>query len=205
MSRLNRSLSAFLFSLGAILAPLPAWAHTAYQSLGSFWSGVAHLLTSLDQIAVFLGLAVWVSCHDRNSDAPVIAAAFSAVVVGVGLGATIGSQLDCASLSAILMVLVGLAGAGQFRVGNRPLIGVATAGGLFAGGASGQGPAAVSLGLFSLGGAVATASVISWGLIAARGINVAWGRIALRALASWIAAIGLMILALAGSRYFGHR
>jgi hypothetical protein len=50
--------------------------------------------------------------------------------------------------------------------------------------------------LFALGGSIAGASVLSYGLLAARRLDLEWGRIARRAGASWIAAIGLMVLAL---------
>jgi urease accessory protein len=189
----------------AALTPGTALAHTAFQSLGSFWSGVAHVLASPDQIALFLALAIWVSLHNRRSDACVVGAAFSGFCVGVVLGATFGSQFAAVPSLAALMVLVGLAGAVQFQTGPGPLIAIASAGGLLGGAASSEGVAGVALALFSLGGSVAAASVISWGLIAARRVNFAWGRIALRTGASWIATIGLMTLALAGSRYFGHR
>jgi hypothetical protein len=172
--------------------------------MGSFWSGVAHVLTSVDQIALLLGLAIWVGFHDRRSDAPVVGAAFLASLAGVALAPRIGLHFDFSSLVAALMVIVGLAGAARFQVGRGPLIGVASAGGLLAGAASSAGAAGVSLGLFSLGGSIGAASVIGWGLIATRRVNFDWGRLALRAGASWIAAIGLMIVALACSRYFGR-
>ena len=41
------------------LIPASAEAHTALQGVGSFWSGVVHLLTSLDQLGFLLGLAIW--------------------------------------------------------------------------------------------------------------------------------------------------
>jgi hypothetical protein len=55
----------------------------------------------------------------------------------------------------------------------------------------------MSLSLFSLGGSTASASVLSYVILATRGVGTEWGRIAMRAVASWIAAIGLMLLAFA--------
>jgi len=43
--------------------------------------------------------------------------------------------------------------------------------------------------------------VLSYGLLAARPLEAEWGGVARRAGASWIAAIGLMVLALS----FAHR
>jgi urease accessory protein len=205
MSKSSRSLCALFFGLGAVLAPPPAWAHTALRSMGSFWSGVAHVLTSLDQIALLLGLAIWVSFQERQLDAPVIGAAFLACLAGMVVAAAVGSQFDFSPLVAALMVLVGLAAAARLQMGTGPVVALASAGGLLTGAASTAGAANISLGLYSLGGSIGAAAVISWGLIATRRVNFDWGRIALRAGASWIAAIGLMIVAVACSRYFGHR
>ena len=75
------------------------------------------------------------------------------------------------------------------------LLGVGAAGGLVSGAASSVGTSGLSIGLFSLGGSIASASVLSYGILAARRVETEWGRIALRVAASWIAAIGLMMLA----------
>src|SRR6516225_8014553 len=79
----------FVLGLPLLSIPVAAEAHTALQGVGSFWSGVAHLLTSLDQLGFLLGLAIWTSFHDRRLDARVIAAAFAAGLVGVWLGARV--------------------------------------------------------------------------------------------------------------------
>jgi hypothetical protein len=46
--------------------------------------------------------------------------------------------------------------------------------------------------------------VLSYGLLAARRLETEWGRIARRAGASWIAAIGLMVLALSFTGHTGR-
>jgi hydrogenase/urease accessory protein HupE len=165
--------------------------------VGSFWSGVAHLLTSLDQLGFLLGLAIWTSFHDRRFDAGVIAVASGTVLAGVGagLGLAGAGQTDLAAAAAALMVAVGLAGAMRLRGGAPVLLGLATLGGIAAGAASVEAASGLSLALFSLGAAVATASVLSYGLLATRRLDAEWGSVARRAGASWIAAIGLIILA----------
>lgn len=173
--------------------------------MGSFWSGVAHLLTSFDQVGCFVGLAICAGFQERHGDARVIGAAFAAVLIGAVAGAGNGAPVDILPLTATLMVAVGLSGAARWQAGGGPVLALASVAGLLAGAESSDGALGLSLALFSLGGAVAAASLLSYGLIAARGFEAAWAVIALRASASWIAAIGLMTLALAGSRYFGHR
>ena len=69
-------------------------------------------------------------------------------------------------------------------------------GGLIVGAGAAEATPGLSVALFSVGGSIASASVLSYGLLAARRLDLEWGRIARRAGASWIAAIGLMVLAL---------
>ena len=194
-------------SLGvaACLVPVSAEAHTALQGVGSFWSGVAHLLTSFDQLGFLLGLAIWTSFHDRRFDAGVIAVASAAMLAGVcaGLGFAGREQTAVAAAAAALMLVVGLAGALRWRGHVAVLLGLAALGGIAGGAASADAASGVSLALFSLGAAVATASVLSYGLLAARRLEAEWGSVARRAGASWIAAIGLMILALSLARRGG--
>jgi hydrogenase/urease accessory protein HupE len=174
------------------------------QGIGSFWSGVAHLLTSLDQLAFLLGLAIWTSFLDSRFDPLVIGAAFGAALIGTLAGLIAGGGLDLTTPMAALVIGAGLAGVMRLRLGSAPLLGMASAGALVIGAAGADATAGLSYGLFSLGTAVAAASALSYGLLAARSLETEWGRIARRAGASWIAAIGLMVLALSLARQTGR-
>lgn len=205
-NRPNSSAAGGLFlGIAGCLVPASAEAHTALQGVGSFWSGVAHLLTSLDQLGFLLGLAIWTSFQERRLDAGVIAAAAGAAFVGVWAGLGFGGavQAGLAAAAAGLMLAVGLAGAMRLRGGAPVLLGLAALGGIVGGAASADATSGLSAALFSLGAAIATASVLSYGLLAARRLDAEWGSIARRAGASWIAAIGLMVLALSFARHGG--
>src|SRR5437763_520329 len=52
--------------LAALLIPATAEAHTGLAGIGSFWAGVAQLLTSLDQLAFLIGLAIRTRFYDRR-------------------------------------------------------------------------------------------------------------------------------------------
>ena len=197
---------SLLLSFATWLIPASAEAHTPLQGIGSFWSGVAHVLTSLDQLGFLLGLAIWTSFQDRRLDTRVIGAAFAAALTGVWLGARFDEvlRLDLAAAAAALMTAVGLAGAMRLRVSTAPLLGLALAGGIVGGAAGADAAVGLSDALFALGGSIATASVLSYGLLAARRLDTDWGRIARRAGASWIAAIGLMVFALSFAGHPGH-
>jgi urease accessory protein len=187
-----------VLALGIGLFPAAAEAHTALQGVGSFWSGVAHLLSSLDQLGLIVGLAIWTRFHQPRLDSQVIATVFGAVFLGVPLGTVVhvGARLEATAGLPALMIAVGIAGAVRLDLGARALLCMASAGGVVLGASAADGADGLSLALFSLGTSVAGASVLSYALLGARGIEVEWGRIAMRAGASWIAAVGLMVLAL---------
>ena len=156
-------------------------------------------------MGLMLGLAIWASFADRRADTLIIIVTFAAVLTGALADGFAGWQFDLAPAIAALMMLTGLAGALRLGGGVVLLSVMGAAGGFASGASSGADGVTSSLLLFSLGGAIAAASAISYGLIGFRGITVSWSGTARRAGASWIAAIGLMSLALASSRYFGHR
>src|SRR5215831_14384338 len=97
-----------LLSFVIWLIPASAEAHTPLQGIGSFWSGVAHVLTSLDQLGFLLGLAIWTSFQDRRLDARLIGTAFVAALIGVWLGVSFGAVtlLHLAAAFAGLMMAV---------------------------------------------------------------------------------------------------
>lgn len=189
---------------GACLIPAAAEAHTAIQGIGSFWSGVVHLLTSLDQLAFLLGVAIWTSFLASRYDAAMLGAAFAAVLIGTIFGSVTGNNFNLSVVMAAFILAAGLAGALRLRLGAAPVLALASAGALVVGMAGAEATAGLSAALFASGSSIAAACVLSYGLLAARSLETEWGRIARQAGASWIAAIGLMILALSLARQTGR-
>jgi urease accessory protein len=200
------AVGAIALALAICLPPNVADAHTALQRMGSFWSGVAHLLTSPGQLAFLLGLAIWTSFQDIRLDAKVIRVAFLAVLTGAWVGAefAFAAASNDATAGAVLMVVVGLAGAAALKVSILPLLGLTLIGGLVCGAASADPASGMTAALLSLGGSIAAASLLSYGMLAARRLEGHWGSVARRAGASWIAAIGLIVLAFSISRNAGR-
>src|SRR5438045_9641481 len=139
---------SLLLGLAACLIPEAAEAHTGLTGIGSFWSGVAHLLTSLDQLGFLLGLAIWTSFQDRALDARVIGVASGAALAGVWAGLALGgfAPIDFAALAPALMIVVGLAGALGWRGRVGAQLGVAALGGVVGGAASADGGSGASVG-----------------------------------------------------------
>lgn len=198
------SLVAPIAGATVFLTPAVAAAHTAFVALGSFWAGVLHPLTALDEVGVLLGLAAWAGPQPRRRDIGLVGAVLLGCFCGVIAASWWRGPFAGEGLTAVLMVVIGVAGALRLPIGGGALAIVALVGGSVLGGASAEGMKGVSLGLFAIGAAVASASVLSYALIAAARANAEWSRIALRAGASWIAAIGLMIAALESVQLFGR-
>lgn len=197
-----------LLAAALILLPRAAQAHVAFAQMGSFWAGVLYPLTSLDQVGFLLGLAILASFQRRRSEVRLVAGIFIGCITGTLVGHLAGWPSDAGASMAALMIVVGLAGAACLRVGAWPLVILATAGGSVSGGSAGGALAGLSFALFSIGASTALASVLSYGMIATAAtarVEADWTRIALRAGASWIAAIGVMIFAFAGTQLWGHR
>lgn len=192
--------------LALCLLPTAADAHTALKGMGRFWSGAAHLLTSLDQLAFLLGLAIWASFQDDRLDATIIRAAFLGVLAGAWVGSrfTFEAGSNLLAVDAGLMMVVGLAGALALRVRVVLILGVTSIGGLLSGAANADPAPGIAAALFSLGGSTAAAAVLSYGLLASRRLESHWGSVARRAGASWIAATGLIVLTFSLSRNVGH-
>jgi urease accessory protein len=194
-------------ALGSVLFLIPraASAHAPFLGMGSFWAGVLHPLTAFDETGFVVGLAIWAGLQRRRRDIGVVGAAFAGCFCGALAIGWSGHAAPGLAATAGLMIVVGLAGAARRAAGIVVLAGIAALGGAVLGGAGADGSAGVSLPLFALGAATATASLLSWGLIAVTRAAAAWMQIGWRASASWIAAIGLMSAALEGARLFGHR
>ena len=184
--------------------PDPAEAHTAFKTLGSFWSGALHVLTSFDQMGLLLALAIWASLQTQRRDAPVVGAVCLGSLFGSLISWAVGAQFDTLFYTSALMVVIGVAGAVALDAVKGVLVVIAASGGALIGITSEINIEGLQRGLIALGAAIAAASTTSYGLIGIAPALPGWMRVAVRAAASWIAAIGLMVFALEYSQLHGH-
>ena len=194
---------ALVAAAAVALWPGVALAHTAFAALGGFWAGVLHPLTAPDEIAGLLALALWARLQDRRRDLALLAALTCGCLVGAAAIGASGTRFPGETASAALMLVAGLAGALRLAVGGGLQMALFAIGGTILGGAAGDGTRDIALAAFAPGVAVASAAVVSYALIATARAEAAWTQIALRAGASWIAAIGLMLAALASRQLVG--
>jgi hydrogenase/urease accessory protein HupE len=188
--------SSRVLPLAAIaLFPTPAAAHLNSTGLGPVYDGVAHFLTSPEDLLAVLALALWAGARGASYGRRALFVLPSAWLLGSLLGMTTAATTGGAVLSAIwLMALGGLLAADL----TLPLRGATTLVallGLQRGYLNGSGIEQSVSGiaaLFGLGAvvfvvvAIAAASVVR--------LRAAWARVAVRVIGSWIAASGLLLL-----------
>jgi hydrogenase/urease accessory protein HupE len=183
------------------VVPSRAEAHTAFDSLGSFWSGVLHVLTAVDQLGVLLGLAIWAGLQRRRIDSSIVGVVLICSLLGAGVSGLLRLRFNAALPLSATMFLLGVAAAAAVRIGPAWLLMIASWCGVLIGAADVADSPAPQLWLFALGLSIATASIVSYGLIAtAHAPGREWLSISFRVGASWIGATGLMVCALEYAR-----
>ena len=177
---------ALLCGLALAGLPSPALAHLVDVRFGEFYGGALHLVTGL-QYALLL-VALWM---------------LGAAPLGILIGAAAAVAVPGGSASLAVTVGVGvvaLVAAAGHRLPTAGLIAVGAAAALLLGYENGLAITAQSDVLLFLSGLTMAGLVVVCLLTA--GLHrladlAAWPRIAMRAVASWIAAVSLILVALA--------
>jgi hydrogenase/urease accessory protein HupE len=187
------------------VVPSRAEAHTAFDSLGSFWSGVLHVLTAVEQLGVLLALAIWAGLQPRRIDSSLVGAVLMSSLLGAAVTGMLELRFNTALPLSATMFLLGAAAAAAIRIGAVWLLMIASWCGALIGAADVVDSSGSNLWLFALGLSIATASTVSYGLIStAHAPGREWLRISFRVGASWIGATGLMVCALEYARLAGR-
>ena len=192
-SRLPWSMPAAGFTF---LFATPAQAHLNATGLGPVYDGLIHFLTSPEDLAAVLALALLCGLRGADYGRRALFTVPAAWLLGGLLGLLASSASSPAALSAAWLLLLGGLVALDARLSLRVTTALAGLLGLYHGYFNGAG-----LGEF------ATAGVVLIGLVSAIFVLIAvsaacvvqlhaqWSRIAVRVVGSWIAASGLLMLA----------
>lgn len=187
---------AWLLAIGA-----DAHAHSAAKGIGDFYSGALHALTALEHVLPFVALGILAGQQGQKAE-PVLGVFCIALLVGAILALWIPGVPYLAVLNISSTIALG----GLVAVA-RPLpapvfYALAIVFGLSHGFANGEGMAETTKPyLFIPGVALAGLVVTAYGLIVTDWLlrrKTEWLQTALRVAGSWIAAIGILVLAVSG-------
>lgn len=183
------------FVLGALTLATPAHAHLMQTGFGPFYDGLTHLFLTPEDLLPVLALTLLAGLRGPPVARGVLFALPAAWLVGSGLGARLALLGAAPTLMAGVTLLLGL-----LAVLDRPLpralvVGLGIGLGLLGGALNGAELAqAHASGLVALG--IASALFVVVALVSGQVsvLRAAWTRVAARAAASWITAIGLLLL-----------
>jgi urease accessory protein len=176
------------------LAPSGADAHMVWAGGGAFWAGFLHPLTSLDEICFLVSLSIWSMFNERSTRVWVLGTIGAVTTVAAVILWWSGQELSTIPAMATLMIVTGLGGAIRFKVQSAILVSLAAIGAWFIGSETGQAVGGLSPIGFIVGASLSPTMLFIYLLMGLERLRSDWQSIASRAVASWIAAIGIMML-----------
>jgi len=177
------------------LLPTPAAAHLNSTGLGPVYDGVAHFLTSPEDLLAVLALALWAGARGASYARRALFVLPSAWLLGSLLGMTAAATAGGAVLPAIWLMALGALLATDLTLPLRGATALAALLGLQRGYLNGSGIEQSASGiaaLFGLGAVVFV--VVALAAAAVVRLRAASARVAVRVIGSWIAASGLLLL-----------
>jgi urease accessory protein len=186
-----------LGALAGILCPAGAHAHLVDARFGDFYAGLIHPLTALEHVFPIVAVGLLAGQQGAKNARLVLGVFAAALLVGVVLGkGADGTQLLIYVNGASFVVVGGLVAIAR-RLPAWVLTAVAGLFGLSHGYANGAAmrPEMAVLN-FDAGVVSAGLVVVSLGAGIVLSLERPWSKVAVRVVGSWIAAIGMMTLAL---------
>lgn len=171
-----------------------AGAHVVWAGGGAFWAGFLHPLTSLDAICFLVALSIWSTFNEPSTRFWTVCTIAAASAVAAVVLWWSGRELSTVPVMAALMIVAGLGGAARFKVQGVIVLAIAAIGAWFIGSETGQAVGSLSPGAFIVGASLSPAMLSLYLLGGLEWLKSEWQSIACRAVASWIAAIGIMML-----------
>jgi len=176
------------------LAPSGADAHMVWAGGGAFWAGFLHPLTSLDEVCFLVALSIWSTFNEPSTRVWVLGTIGAVTTVAAVILWWSGQELSTIPAMATLMIVTGLGGATRLKVQSAILVPLAAIGAWFIGSETGQAVGGLSPIGFIVGASLSPTMLFLYLLMGLERLNSDWQSIASRAVASWIAAIGIMML-----------
>jgi|SRR5215472_8966305 len=192
--------------VSACIAAFPALASAhPIKGVGDFYAGVLHPLTSLDFVLPVTALALLAGQQRREGAITALGVFPISAVIGAAISATLHISFvafpNAAQwLGPALMSVAGLFVALSLRGPTLAVAALFAVSGLILGLSQGfEIRPAMSASKFVLGVGCCSLIVTTYGIGLVRRLQRPWTLIAVRVAGSWVAAAGLMVLALAGN------
>lgn len=189
-------------ALCLLLSAAAAHAHSAARGAGDFYAGALHALTALEHVLPFVALGILAGQQGRKGE-PFLLVFCVALAVGATVALWAAPLPYIGMLNIFSGILFGGLVAAAWPLPRAFCYGIAMAFGLTHGLANGAGMIEQSKPyLFIPGVAIAGLAVTAYGLIVTDYLlrrKSGWIHIAVRVAGSWIAAIGILVLATSGA------
>jgi urease accessory protein len=179
-----------------------AYAHSAAPGAGDFYAGALHALTALEHVLPFVALGILAGQRGRKAE-PVLLVFCLALVAGATVALWTHPLPYVGLLNIFSAILFGALVATAWSLPMASCYVIAAVFGLSHGFANGAGMIEQTKPyLFIPGVALAGLAVTAYGLIVTDYLlrrKASWVHIAVRVAGSWIAAIGILVLATSGA------
>jgi urease accessory protein len=182
--------------IGALLLPALAAAHPI-EGVGDFYSGMLHPLLALEQIVPMIALSLLAGQQERRIAVRILGIFPAALIIGSCVAQAFHLPPFYASVNTAAMVVLGLLVVLSRRMPQMPLLALTAVLGFCQGlpvGAEINGDLAPWR--FIPGAGLTALIVIAYGVGLVRWLKAPWAQVAVRVAGSWVAAIGIMVLAL---------
>jgi hydrogenase/urease accessory protein HupE len=177
-----------------LFGPTAASAHAVWTGGGAFWAGFFHSLTSVDQVCVLLALALWLIFSTADARLWTLGAIAAVPILTAAITWWNDWKLSTLTGMATLMIIVGLGGAARLNIHSAILVTFAAIAAGLIGVETGQGIGPLAPGAFILGASLSPFVLMLYLFGGLERLTTNWQAIACRAIASWIAAVGIMML-----------
>jgi urease accessory protein len=184
-----------------MMAATCAYAHTAAKEVGDFYAGFLHPVTALEHVLSFVGLGLLVGQQGKRVASGILVFSCT-LMMGAASALWMATVPYVSVLNILSAVLLGLLVAAAWPLPIAVVYGIALVFGLSHGFANGTAiTAPIRPYLFIPGIGLAGLIVPAWAMIIADfalSQKLGWMNIAVRVAGSWIAAIGILVLAISG-------
>lgn len=193
---MNLNRSGAVVALALLFVPAVANAHIV-KGVGDFYAGMLHPLTTIEHLIPLFVMGLLAGQSERKSAVGVLATFPLLLFIGAFLGVSKGSSPLVDQINLASMVILGALVALDRRIPLALLLLIAGGLGLSHGIANGaELTGNMRAHRFIPGVTLIGILVVAYGIGIVRKLKAPWTLIGVRVVGSWIAAIGLMVLAL---------